>query len=275
MNFRFLTTLALLLLAACGAAGKSEAENAVRATMIDGESARFQDVESCRGDRNIWHGEVNGRNRMGAYTGFTPFFYDGVRVSYAGDDEFMTAMDRCFSQLNDTEIAADAMEAEVSLGEEQIDAGDWSIRNDTNPLDDSRTTTITLDAQEGRSRFDGAVTLVGRCQSNTTEVYVVWHDYLGDDSRSVYNEYKNVRVRVGEGEAVTQRWDISTDKQATFSSGAIELLRQMADEQRLVLQTTPYNEAPVTAIFDLTGARQAISQVAETCGWELEEPSET
>ena len=37
------------------------------------------------------------------------------------------------------------------------------------------------------------------------------------------------------------------------------------------MQTTPFNEAPSLAVFDLTGARDAIAQVAEVCEWTLSE----
>ncbi len=54
----------------------SRAKEAVAAKLIDGESARF---------RNVRHvgligvcGEVNGKNRFGAYTGFTGFYVWGI-----------------------------------------------------------------------------------------------------------------------------------------------------------------------------------------------------
>lgn len=99
--------------------------------------------------------------------------------------------------------------------------------------------------------------------------YVVWHEYLGDDSGSVYDEYKNVEVRVGDGKPQLQRWGISTDKQATFAPAAIDLLRQTASQKRLVIQTTPYNESPITAVFDLAGTKNAINEIAEACNWEI------
>ena len=67
-------------------------------------------------------------------------------------------------------------------------AGTWQVRQSTNPLDDSRTVVAILEAVEGVGGFDSEpITLIARCQSNTTEVYVNWHEFLGvDDQRVTY-----------------------------------------------------------------------------------------
>ena len=253
-----------LTLAACS----NPTEDAVRATLIDPESGEFRDVEKCQGDSSIWRGEVNGKNRMGAYTGFSPFFYDGASVVFVDDGgRFDAQMDRCYSHLEEKD------EAEASTksgGDAKAEGpGSWRVSEDINPLDDSKTVVASLSAIEGASRFDGPYTFIARCDSNTTEVYVIWHDYLGDDSRNLYEDWKYVEVRIGEAQAERQRWGVSTDKQATFAPDSISLLRSLITVDRLVLQTTPYNEAPQTAIFDLTGVETAVGRVAETCNWDL------
>ncbi|ABC64923.1 hypothetical protein ELI_14155 [Erythrobacter litoralis HTCC2594] len=206
---------------------------------------------------------------MGAYTGFKPFFFDGISVAFAGQTEFSTLMDRCYSNLRDSESLE--VGSDMSTVDEFDESGTkWSVSADTNPLDDSKTVVASLAADEGAARFNGPVRLVARCQSNQTEAYAIWGEYLGDDSGSVYSEFKNVLVRIGDKDAITQRWDISTDKEATFAPSAINFLRELADSKRLVLQTVPYNEAPMTAIFDTTGARQAFQELSETCGWKID-----
>jgi type VI secretion system protein VasI len=39
------------------------------------------------------------------------------------------------------------------------------------------------------------------------------------------------------------------------------------DADNLVAQITPYNESPVTAIFDTSGLENAIKPLRETCNW--------
>lgn len=147
-------------------------------------------------------------------------------------------------------------------------ADKWRSRSSTNPLDDSKSVVLSLDADSGATRFGDTITFYARCRSNKTEVYVYWGTYLGDDSHDVYQDWKNVVVRVGAGKARTERWGVSTDSKATFAPGwGGDLLKELLDQDRLVLQTIPYNEAPVTAIFDISGLRAHLGELAATCGW--------
>lgn len=243
----------------------SAVEEDVREQLIDPNSAEFKDVRTCDGDDTISVGQVNGKNRMGAYTGFEPFFHQYGIVYFASDPRFSEKMDQCYSDLGD--IEADAMEAVP--GGEKPKTGAWRTNTDRDPIDDTAVITATLDADTGRARFGDPVTLVARCGSNKTELYAIWNTYVGDDSQSVYNEYKNVEVRVGDAAARTERWGVSTDKQATFAGGAVPLLREMSGAEQLVLRMTPYGENPITAIFKLEGFRDAIEPIAKECSWEL------
>lgn len=153
------------------------------------------------------------------------------------------------------------------------DPGKWQKSIRTNPMDDSKTVLLALKADQGQSRMGKPVTLFARCQSNTTEVYINWNDYLGDDSRDVYEEWKNVQVRIGSKPAQNQRWGISTDNTATFAPGwAGSLLQQMVGEERMVVSTIPYNENPITAIFDISGLEFPLRELADTCGWSFVVP---
>lgn len=153
-------------------------------------------------------------------------------------------------------------------GSSDEEPGKWKVITDTNPIDDSKTVVLVLEADTGRSQWNDPVDFIARCQSDKTEVYVNWRDYLGDDSRSIYDEWKNVIIRIGDEPARTERWGLSTDKQATFAPAwAGELLKEMLGSDKLVLQTTPFNQSPVTAMFDTTGLGVALKELAETCGW--------
>lgn len=150
------------------------------------------------------------------------------------------------------------------------DTGDWLVREDVNPIDDSRRVVLVLEAESGKARFGQPVRLVARCQSDKTEVYINWHDYLGDDSSSVYEEWKYVTERVGERTSIRRKWTVSTDNSATFAPNSpIALLKQIATVERFVAQVTPHNESPVTAIFRVTGLRQALVPLAAACNWSL------
>ncbi|MCX2499494.1 type VI secretion system-associated protein TagO [Plesiomonas shigelloides] len=137
--------------------------------------------------------------------------------------------------------------------------GKWDVDINVNPIDDSKTVTIVLDAESGKNKWGDAVYLVARCKSNSTDLYIGWNDYLGHET--------SVLTRIGDNKAVTQRWALSTDKKATFSPKAVSFLKEMLKSQKLIAQVTPYNESPVTAIFNTTGLENAIKPLRETCGW--------
>ncbi|KZY40881.1 hypothetical protein A3731_12500 [Roseovarius sp. HI0049] len=164
--------------------------------------------------------------------------------------------------------AADSSDEPASSNSDTADPGFWRVRKSINPIDDTNTVTLMLDAEIGMSRYGDPITFVARCKSNRTEAYVVWNEYLGDDSRDVYSKWKNVTVRIGKHRARQERWGVSTDSQATFAPDwAGTMLKQLLDENRLVLQTIPYGESPKTAIFDISGLRSVLGELAGECGW--------
>lgn len=137
--------------------------------------------------------------------------------------------------------------------------GKWDVHVEVNPIDDSKTVFLTLKADEGKSKWKRPIYLTARCLSNKTEVYINWDDYLG---RKV-----SMTTRVGNKKAVTSRWGVSSDGKAAFHHKPIGLLKDMMEHNKFVAQVTPYNDSPVTAIFDISGLSNAIAPLRETCNW--------
>lgn len=110
MGVRFAALLGVLLtLTGCG---DSPAEQAVRSDMLDPDAAQFRGVSKCTGDPAVWHGEVNGKNRLGAYTGFKTFFYAEYSVAYAEDSSFLALMNRCYGDVPSTTPSSDVAATE-------------------------------------------------------------------------------------------------------------------------------------------------------------------
>ena len=137
--------------------------------------------------------------------------------------------------------------------------GEWSVSVDINPIDDSKSVFLILAAESGQSRWGGAVYLVARCKSNETDLHINWKDYLGSEA--------SVLTRVGNNKAITKRWGLSTDSKATFHRKPIPFIKEMLTSNKLVAQVTPYNENPVTAVFNTSGLENAVKPLRETCGW--------
>ncbi|MDW2321305.1 type VI secretion system-associated protein TagO [Vibrio sp. 1159] len=144
-------------------------------------------------------------------------------------------------------------------GSKPTGTGKWMVSEEVNPIDDSKTVTLVLDASSGKSKWNKKVYFIARCKSNKTDVYIGWNDYLGRDA--------SVLTRIGSNKAVTSKWSLSTDSQATFHRKPISFLKSMEKADTLIAQTTPYNESPVTAIFDTAGLSNALIPLRKTCSW--------
>lgn len=137
--------------------------------------------------------------------------------------------------------------------------GKWEVSSDVNPIDDSKTVFLALYADSGENRWGDKVFMVARCKSNKTDFYIGWNDYLGGKA--------NVLARVGDKKASTSEWSMSSTKKATFHPQPVELLKEMLESTTFVAQVTPYNENPITAIFNTSGLNNAIKPLRETCNW--------
>lgn len=139
----------------------------------------------------------------------------------------------------------------------------WVIREKTDPLTDNSVYTAMILADSGKGRYGNHISLLIRCENNTTEMYINWASYLGRDDISV-------TYRIGKDKAVTSRWGLSTDSKATFFPGSpIPALKEIieSDTPSLVANLTPYNSNPITAVFNTSGAKEALSDIRESCGW--------
>ena len=142
----------------------------------------------------------------------------------------------------------------------------WETRTRTDPLDDSEIVIAEIKADgEQRAR---AFIFIARCRAGDreTDAYIVWGGYLvlGDFS-SPYS--RAVTVRVGKDAARTETWSVSQSGRATFSREPIRLLRELFGESRLILHTEIPGVGPVSASFDIDGARAALKPIADACDW--------
>jgi type VI secretion system protein VasI len=152
--------------------------------------------------------------------------------------------------------------------QDQLDQN-WIVRKDKSPIDDSPRVVIMnrADRTEGMSGWRDRPRMVLRCQRNETNLYVIVGDYLGSDGR------KSVTYRFGEEAAQKASWSVSTDNDAVglWSGGqAIPFMKRLLAVDRFVFNITPYNSAPVTAVFKTAGLRDKLAELAAACNWSIE-----
>ena len=136
----------------------------------------------------------------------------------------------------------------------------WEVSVDTNPIDDTKTYLFYLIADEGKSSWNQNVILMIRKSSSGDELFINWGSYLGTE---IF-----VTLRIGKSDATNSQWNLSTDSKATFYSGStIDLIKEISKSDRVVAQCTPYNENPITAIFDVKGFREIAYKYNSELGW--------
>ena len=140
------------------------------------------------------------------------------------------------------------------------DKGKWRVSKETNPLNGSITLIFQLISDEGESVYGNPIILVIRHKSKKDEFFIGWGDYLGSEAYVTY--------RIGEEDAIRTSWGLSTDKKSTFFHGdVIKVIRKLFEVNRLVAQVIPYNENPITAIFDVRGLKKAIEPYNDILHW--------
>ncbi len=150
----------------------------------------------------------------------------------------------------------------------------WVYSREIDPIDDTTTIAFVLYSDSGKSSFGKPIRLVLRYRSGkksgTTELYINWYDYLSGDLAFV-------TYRFGTEKAKDSTWLVSTTNTATFygpgfwgttsSKRTIEFIRELTKVDSFVVQVTPYNENPVTAVFDIRGLKEAIEPYNDILNW--------
>jgi type VI secretion system protein VasI len=146
----------------------------------------------------------------------------------------------------------------------QTNVGNWNVAVDTNPIDDTKTVFVTNIAEEGQGTYGDPVSLHLRCKSGVVDVIIAWNAFIAD-------EEAQVTYRIGTNKAILGQWYTSTDNKATFFStqsvNAKRFIGELAasDNGKFVAQITPYSESPITAVFNIVGLGEILSQLYEPC----------
>lgn len=162
------------------------------------------------------------------------------------------------------------VKSDIVRGLRYHDVGRWVPSVYKDDLTGKMVYTIRNKAVTGVSKWGKPITLWVRCKDNSTDVFVDFQEYLGDDSHDVYQNWKYVSERLGEGAVKKRKWGISTDKQAVFyrpGGKAYQFAGSLVGHTRYVAEIIPYNENPRTAVFDIAGVDAALKPLRDACGW--------
>lgn len=163
------------------------------------------------------------------------------------------------AQAAKLDSAASTNENEAAPSTEVVDKGKWVVETGLDPITDQATFTAALAADSGGSGYNKP-TLFIRCKQKSSEVFVSWGDYLGDNTV--------VTTRFGDEAPETFSWSQSTDSTATFlySDRLRWFLEKAVIVDKLATQITPYQSGPITAVFDLRGIANVLNDQKVLCG---------
>lgn len=152
MMTRIISALIALGLVGCGHADPTaedllivDAKTAIAATLKDPDSAKFRGIKAYPA-KGLVCGEVNGKNSYGAYSGFSPFFYDDGFAQIADvDGLFRPRYDElCIGAIREEGLAAldktEKLIAEMEDGpeKEKIRSSVVRLRAEQSEIDKNR-----------------------------------------------------------------------------------------------------------------------------------------
>ncbi|WP_447782951.1 type VI secretion system-associated protein TagO [Enterobacter asburiae] len=182
------------------------------------------------------------------------------------------ALSACQNEVNGTKRLAcydrllpqSTSENNESVETAAANPGKWQTSITTSPVDDSKNVILSLSSNDTiTTPFGESVipSIYVACREKQTDVFINWDVYLGLEQTSML-------YRLDKQKAVEKQWSISTDTKAVFYRGNdIEFVKALAKAEKLFTRITPYNEAPVTATFDLAGLSEAMKPLQKACGW--------
>ncbi|WP_231708974.1 type VI secretion system-associated protein TagO [Pseudomonas denitrificans (nom. rej.)] len=161
----------------------------------------------------------------------------------------------CYDAIAERHSLAPRVENTATQGK-----GKWQTSTEVDPLNDKNVYLATLSATNGRSKWNKPISVTVRCSDNETELFINWNDFLGSDAYTT--------IRIDKEKATKANWTLSTDKVAAFYPGSpVSVLKKISGSKSFIASVTPYNESPVTAVFDTSGAEAAFADIRKGCGW--------
>lgn len=136
----------------------------------------------------------------------------------------------------------------------------WQLVVDSDPQDGSKTAHMMITAVNRLESQKDHAALVLSCAGGTTDVYVIWRQYLGSYDL-------DVTWRVGSDPDVSETWSLSTDNEAIFAPEPVRLIKHMMVSELFLIKTSPFGSSPVTLQFNTAGLEKEVTPLREACSW--------
>ncbi len=192
--------------------------------------------------------------------------------STASAETFSEAITNC-RKINNKERRYQCYDqAEAQAGNVNREVAKFNYRTTSDPITGQTLHTLTIRSDRGLNGRGDPIILEMTCDSTKPGDYNLtlrWEDFLESSN-------PNVTTRLGQTPSVTERWATNRSRESSLFTGSSDgyskaefietLVSQVGDgNASVVFRTTPYNDAPITAVFDFTGFLEVVTPMRESC----------
>lgn len=187
-------------------------------------------------------------------------------------ETFVESVSNCREINNREQRYACYDEAEANSGDVQLELAAFNYEASSDPLTGQTEHRLSIRSVQGLNGRGDPIVLEWQCDSTVPGEYVLilnWEDFLPSNR-------PEVTTRLGKLAPVTGLWQAGRYRESALLQGnetgfsQTEFVAQLSDQvsagnTTVVFRTTPYNDDPITAVFDFTGFLEVIAPMRESC----------
>jgi type VI secretion system protein VasI len=134
-------------------------------------------------------------------------------------------------------------------------------------MTDQKIVTMSLAADGKDASNPNAVILMLTCSKENGAVGIAWeHQFLGGEDNS-YGRYKEITFRADKSAPFAEDWRVLDDGTTARADDAAGFIKKVRNGSRLVAKVAPYQEQPITVVFETTGLLEALMSARPECDW--------
>ncbi|MDR9775012.1 hypothetical protein RJJ65_20615 [Rhizobium hidalgonense] len=151
-----------------------------------------------------------------------------------------------------------AMATSTFAAETSENFGKWQVNVHKDAMDDSRFIIIMLQSE------DDGVVLGVNCRGSDSSVGIVWDRFLGGEKIGGV-EYKPMVYRVDDKQPLRTDWPVMSDRSTTRADAPERFVSEVMSGERLAIRIEPYQNAPLTVLFDTKGLTSVLMANRPEC----------